>query len=104
MKSTVTLGTVTELYDHFRLLFARLGEPHCPKCHIPISTLTPQQISDRLFAEHGGEEPGKACLVFAPMVRERKGEYRKELQQWLEEGYLRGVRVEMGMWHLGQWA
>jgi excinuclease ABC subunit A len=84
-----TLGTVTELYDHFRLLFARLGQPHCPDCNVPISTLTPEQISDRLFAEHGGEEPGAACIVFAPMVRERKGEYRKELARWLEEGYLR---------------
>ena len=84
-----TLGTITELYDHFRLLFARLGEPHCPACGIPISTLAPEQISDRLLAEHGSEEPGPPCVVYAPMIRERKGEYRKELGQWLEDGYLR---------------
>jgi len=115
-----TVGTITELYDHYRLLMARLGQPHCPTCHIPISTLTPEQIADRVLAQHapeaeaggaavpgagadnghGGaaapgadatqEAPaGSACLVLAPVVRERKGEYRKELREWLEQGYLR---------------
>ena len=50
-----TVGTITELYDHFRLLFARLGQPHCPDCRVPISTLTAQQIADRLFAEFAAE-------------------------------------------------
>ncbi|MCH7478377.1 MAG: excinuclease ABC subunit UvrA [SAR324 cluster bacterium] len=85
-----TVGTITELYDHFRLLFARLGQPHCPDCRVPISTLTAQQIADRLFAEFAAEgEEGPPCTVYAPMVRERKGEYRKELAQWLEHGFLR---------------
>lgn len=89
-----TVGTITELYDHYRLLMARLGQPYCPNCDIPIATLTPEQIADRILAQFQIEasrdapQPS-ACMVFAPMVRERKGEYRKELAQWLEQGYLR---------------
>ncbi len=104
-----TVGTITELYDHYRLLMARLGQPHCPDCKVPISTLTPEQITERVFAtaniststaEKGAAGNGNGtgngtapkappCMVLAPMVRERKGEYRRELAQWLEEGYLR---------------
>ena len=84
-----TVGTITELYDHFRLLYARFGQPFCPTCHIPIATLTPEQIADTLFARFGEVEGGTDCSVLAPMIRERKGEYRKELGAWLEQGYLR---------------
>jgi excinuclease ABC subunit A len=80
-----TVGTVTEIYDHYRLLFARLGQPHCPDCQTPISSQTPEQITDVAFAEALGER----CLLLAPMVRERKGEYRKELDEWAQEGYVR---------------
>ncbi|MBI3993876.1 MAG: excinuclease ABC subunit UvrA, partial [Candidatus Lambdaproteobacteria bacterium] len=84
-----TVGTITELYDHFRLLYARFGQPYCPTCAIPIATLTPEQIADTLFARFGQTEGGTACTVLAPMIRERKGEYRRELAGWLEQGYLR---------------
>ncbi|MGK5093202.1 excinuclease ABC subunit UvrA [Deltaproteobacteria bacterium TL4] len=80
-----TVGTATEIYDHYRLLFARLGVPHCPNCHTKITTQTPDQITDYAFIEAANEP----CMVFAPMVQERKGEYRKELTDWLAEGYLR---------------
>ena len=80
-----TVGTVTEIYDHLRLLYARLGQPHCPDCQTPISSQTPEQITDHALAVALGEP----CLLLAPMVRERKGEYRKELQQWAEDGYVR---------------
>ncbi len=80
-----TVGTITEVYDHLRLLFARLGTPHCPSCEVPITTQTPEQITDFAFIEAAGE----ACLVLAPMIRERKGEYRKELTGWAREGYVR---------------
>ena len=89
-----TVGTITELYDHFRLLFARLGQPHCPDCRVPISTLTAQQIADRLFAEFAAEgEEGPPCTVYAPMVRERKGEYRKELAELMKRGFQR-VKID----------
>ena len=80
-----TVGTVTEIYDHLRLLFARLGQPHCPVCKTPISSQTPEQITDHAYAVALDE----ACLILAPMVRERKGEYRKELQQWAQDGFVR---------------
>ena len=93
-----TVGTITELYDHYRLLMARLGQPHCPKCRTFISTLTPDQIAGRIghiWAAEGPEGPGgpagktTACLVLAPMVRMRKGEYRAELARWREQGFVR---------------
>ena len=80
-----TVGTVTEIYDHLRLLFARLGQPHCPECQTLISSQTPEQITDYAYATAVDE----ACLILSPMVRERKGEYRKELQQWAQDGFVR---------------
>ena len=80
-----TVGTITEVYDHFRLLFARLGTPHCPKCQVPVTTQTPEQITDFAYADAEGE----TCLLLAPMVRERKGEYRKEMVGWAKEGFVR---------------
>jgi excinuclease ABC subunit A len=88
-----TVGTITELYDHYRLLFARLGTPYCPHCQVPIASLGPDQIADRLLAEFStpemGPQDGPATVVYAPMVRERKGEYRKELEDWRQAGYVR---------------
>lgn len=80
-----TVGTITEIYDHYRLLFARLGTPHCPKCGIEITTQTADQITDHAYVEALEE----SCMIFAPMVKERKGEYRKELEEWLKQGFLR---------------
>ena len=80
-----TVGTITEIYDHYRLLFARLGKPHCPECGTRISSQTPEQITDYAYVDALNEQ----CLILAPMVQERKGEYRKELEEWAAEGYVR---------------
>ncbi len=80
-----TVGTITEIYDHYRLLFARLGKPHCPECGTRISSQTPEQITDYAYVDALNE----SCLILAPMVQERKGEYRKELEEWATEGYVR---------------
>ncbi|HEX5595330.1 MAG TPA: excinuclease ABC subunit A, partial [Micromonosporaceae bacterium] len=65
-----TVGTITEVYDYLRLLFARVGQPHCPVCGEQISKQTPQQIVDRVLAM----EEGTRFMVLAPVVRGRKGE------------------------------
>ncbi len=84
-----TVGTVTEVYDHLRLLFARLGTPHCPKCNRTITRQSPGELADRWLRDHEGER----ILVLAPMVRDRKGEYREEWEQWQKAGWLR-ARVD----------
>jgi len=66
-----TVGTVTEVYDYLRLLYARIGKPHCPTCGRPVARQSPQQIVDRILAF----EEGTRFLVLAPVVRGRKGEY-----------------------------
>ena len=80
-----TVGTITEIYDYYRLLFARLGKPHCPECGTRITSQTPEQITDYAYVDALNE----ACMILAPMVQERKGEYRKELEDWAAEGYVR---------------
>ncbi|MDG1399330.1 MAG: excinuclease ABC subunit UvrA, partial [Candidatus Binatia bacterium] len=67
-----TVGTVTEIYDYLRLLFARVGVPHCYECEKPIASQTVQQIVDRVL----DWEPGSRIHILAPLVRDRKGEYR----------------------------
>lgn len=83
-----TVGTVTEIYDYLRLLFARVGTPHCPKCGREIERQTVDQICDRIM-----ERTGVKLQLLAPIVRGRKGEYRKELEQLKRAGYVR-VRVD----------
>uniref|UniRef100_A0A7C4CBR1 UvrABC system protein A n=1 Tax=candidate division WOR-3 bacterium TaxID=2052148 RepID=A0A7C4CBR1_UNCW3 len=80
-----TVGTVTEIYDYLRLLFARVGRPHCPRCRHPISSQTTDQIVDALLAEPAGT----GLVVLAPLVRGRKGEYREMLQQARRRGFIR---------------
>lgn len=83
-----TVGTVTEIYDYLRLLFARIGKAFCYKCGEPIAGQTVQQMVDRIL-----ELPPKTRFsVLAPLVRGRKGEFRKELEQLRKDGYVR-VRV-----------
>lgn len=84
-----TVGTTVEILDFLRLLFARLGTPHCPKCGKEIRAATIDQIVDNLYAESVGRE----MMILAPIVQERKGEYRKEFQELLEKGFGR-VRVD----------
>jgi excinuclease ABC subunit A len=84
-----TVGTVTEIYDYLRLLFARVGTPHCYRCGRIIATQTVQQIVDQVM-----QLPTASRLqVLAPLVRGRKGEYRKELEELRRHGYTR-ARVD----------
>jgi excinuclease ABC subunit A len=80
-----TVGTVTEIYDYLRLLWARIGIPHCPECGEQITGQTQEQIVDRLMTL----EDGTKFMVMAPVVRGRKGEYGKLLEQMRLEGYSR---------------
>ena len=91
-----TVGTVVEIFDHYRLLFARLGTPHCPKCGKEIKAQTTEQIADNIFLERAGQP----AIVMAPIVRERKGEYRKEIAELKEKGFAR-VRIDGEMYELG---
>jgi excinuclease ABC subunit A len=84
-----TVGTITEIYDYLRLLYARIGHPHCPECGEPISRQTPQQIVDRLLAL----PEGTRFQVLAPVVRGRKGEYADLFRQLAGQGLAR-VRVD----------
>ncbi len=84
-----TVGTVTEIYDYLRLLFARVGTPHCPVCGREIRRQTVDEIADRVM-----EMPqGSKILINAPVVRGRKGEYAKELALWRKSGYAR-VKID----------
>ncbi len=81
-----TVGTVTEVTDHLRLLYARLGIPHCPRCGTVIAKVGVDQVVDDVLARGRG----KKLLVLGPVVRERKGEYREELAGLIRDGWLRG--------------
>ncbi|MEU4287140.1 excinuclease ABC subunit UvrA [Kribbella sp. NPDC026596] len=84
-----TVGTITEVYDYLRLLFARAGRPHCPECGEPIARQTPQQIVDRVLEL----EEGTRFQVLAPVVRGRKGEYLDLFRQLTGQGLAR-ARVD----------
>ncbi|MCX7774452.1 MAG: excinuclease ABC subunit UvrA [Clostridia bacterium] len=84
-----TVGTVTEIYDYFRLLFARIGIPHCPECGKPISQQTIDQMVDAVMALPEGTK----IQVLAPVIRGRKGEYTKLIQDAKKNGYVR-VRID----------
>ncbi|MGQ9735344.1 MAG: excinuclease ABC subunit UvrA [Thermaceae bacterium] len=83
-----TVGTVTEIHDYLRLLFARVGTAHCPICGRPIEKQTATEITDRLLRRRG-----QRAILLAPLVRGRKGEYKKLFNQLLKEGYAR-VRID----------
>jgi excinuclease ABC subunit A len=84
-----TVGTVTEIYDYLRLLWARIGHPHCHICGRPISGQSAEQIIDQVMEL----EPGTRFMVLAPIVRGRKGEYGKQLEELRGEGFAR-VKVD----------
>jgi excinuclease ABC subunit A len=84
-----TVGTITEVYDYLRLLYARAGQPHCPNCGKPISRQTPQQIVDQVLSM----EEGTRFQVLAPVVRARKGEYVDLFSSLQTQGFSR-VRVD----------
>jgi len=84
-----TVGTVTEIYDYLRLLFARIGEPFCPHCGSPISSQTLQQMAATLLQL----PEGTALTILSPIVRGKKGEYRKELEELRRDGFVK-VRID----------
>jgi excinuclease ABC subunit A len=82
-----TVGTVTEIYDYLRLLWARIGKPHCYNCGAPIQGQSLEQITDRVLTL----EEGTRFMVLAPIVRGRKGEYGRLLEEMRGQGYVRAV-------------
>src|SRR5579864_1734825 len=90
-----TVGTVTEIHDYLRLLYASIGVPHCPSCGSVIRPQTVQQMVDRAMAL----PEGTRLVLYAPYVRGKKGEYKKQLAQMAREGFLRarvdGVTLEL---------
>ncbi|MFA7201882.1 MAG: excinuclease ABC subunit UvrA [Candidatus Paceibacterota bacterium] len=84
-----TVGTITEIYDHFRLLFARVGVPHCPDCHIPITAQTPQHIAQQIIELSKEDE----VILLAPIIQGKKGEHKAVLDEIQKSGYPR-VRID----------
>ena len=92
-----TVGTVTEIYDYLRLLFARVGVPYSPATGLPIESQTVSQMADRILAL----EEGTRLFLLAPIVRGRKGEYRKEFAELLKKGFQR-VKVDGKFYELAE--
>ena len=92
-----TVGTITEIYDYLRVLYARIGHPHCPKCGRPIGRQTPEQIVDQVMQL----PEGTRFQVLAPVVRGRKGEYEKLLQDLAKKGFVR-ARIDGEVRELGE--
>lgn len=90
-----TVGTVTEIYDYYRLLYARIGVPHCPNCGKPITTQTIDQITDKILQY----EKRTRLQIMAPMVRGEKGTHKKLLENIKKDGYVR-VRVDGELYEL----
>ncbi|MCK5763261.1 MAG: excinuclease ABC subunit UvrA, partial [Clostridiales bacterium] len=90
-----TVGTVTEIYDYLRLLFARAGTPHCPICGKLIESTTIDQIVDQVM----GIEEGSKIQIIAPVIRGKKGTHKNEIKRYIKDGYIRarinGERVEL---------
>ncbi len=84
-----TVGTITEIYDYLRVVYSAIGTPHCPKCGKAIARQSTEQIVQAVMAL----KPDDRIMVLAPVVRGRKGEYRKELEKFSKEGYVR-ARVD----------
>ena len=82
-----TVGTITEIYDYLRLLYASVGQPHCPNCHPPHRP--PDRGPDRraIIAQASNAKPGERITVYAPIVRGRKGEFREELEALDQQGF-----------------
>src|SRR5262249_12244750 len=91
-----TVGTLTEIFDHLRVVYARAGTPHCAKCHLPLRSQTPEAIVQQALIEFAG----KPTTVLAPIVRDRKGQHREMFDDLKRRGLIRArvagriVRVE----------
>src|SRR5277367_3805760 len=86
-----TVGTITEIYDYLRLLFASVGIPHCPQCGNPISRQTPEQIVERILTL----TPGERVIIYAPIVRGRKGEFKDLLDELDQQGFRARIDGEL---------
>jgi excinuclease ABC subunit A len=86
-----TVGTITEIYDYLRLLFASVGVPHCPRCGNPISRQTPEQIVERILSL----TPGERVIIYAPIVRGRKGEFKDLLDELDQQGFRARIDGEL---------
>src|SRR6202045_4303513 len=86
-----TVGTITEIYDYLRLLYASVGQPHCPNCGRPITRQSAEQIVERIAAL----PPGERIPIYAPIVRGRKGEFREELEALDQQGFRARIDGEM---------
>lgn len=97
-----TVGTVTEIYDYLRLLFARVGHPHCPKCAREIAHVSKEQITTAIFEQgkHAGKQ-GIKMLLLAPLVKERKGEYTQLFSDLRKRGYKK-VRIDKKIYSLDE--
>ncbi len=96
-----TVGTVTEIYDYTRLLFARVGHPHCPNCGREISSMSKEQITQAIFdlAQKHGAKTGLRMLILAPIVKDRKGEYTELFVDLRKQGYKK-VRIDGSIFNL----
>ena len=92
-----TVGTITEIYDYMRLLYAQVGTPYCPNHNTPIETQTVSQMVDSIMSW----DEGTRLQIFAPVVRGRKGEYRKEITLWQKQGYSR-IRIDGESYDFGE--
>ncbi len=92
-----TVGTVTEIYDYIRLLYARIGVPYCPNCHKKIEKQSIDQIIDNIM----NLPEGTKIQVLAPVVRGRKGEFTKQLEEYQKDGFVR-IRIDGEIYELGQ--
>ena len=90
-----TVGTVTEIYDYIRLLYARIGTPYCPNCRIKIEKQSIDQIVDNIIAL----EAGTRIQVLAPVIRSKKGEFTKQLEEYQKEGFVR-ARIDGQVYEL----
>lgn len=84
-----TVGTVTEIYDYFRLLFAHIGKPHCPNCGIPVQNQSVQEMCDQIFLWPESPE----VMILAPVVHDKKGELKQQIEQIRKDGFSR-VKVD----------
>ena len=92
-----TVGTITEIYDYLRLLYATIGAPHCPQCEKPISRQTAGQIVEQVRQLRSSDR----IMILAPVVRGRKGEFKKELEKFARDGFVR-VRIDGTLYGLDE--
>jgi len=91
-----TVGTVTEIYDYMRLLYAHLGIPHCPKCGEELNRMSVDEIVDILYSDLPTEA---RIIIYAPIAREKRGEYKKELERFKRKGYSR-IKIDGTVYNL----